>query len=316
MKDTSSNSNHRKTTLVTCLGWESRFLSGAEYLTNEFNIDAIVIVESEEYAEWTANNKKAVQHLLKSRSIYSSFVTISFYDYPNTWLILSRFFAQNDWTSSDVVLDISTMPRSMIWEIMSFLDNRDIDLTAVYHRPEQYGSWQTGDPGEPRIVYRLGGISRPEFPTKLIVTTGYDVIRTSQLLVRFEPDETLLLVPSNDPYPTAEQNALKHEQLSSQFDSVIVQKVDRYSADFVDSMLSILQKETVDHNVLLASNGPKLTAIGMYVAGKQFENVSFCYVPARTYSQQYTDGYIDSITQKVGLLSTPSTGRSGWTTTA
>jgi len=51
--------------------------------------------------------------------------------------------------------------------------------------------WLSRDPGKPRFVFKMSGLTKLGQPTALVILTGFDVQRTEQLIRFFEQPSLL-----------------------------------------------------------------------------------------------------------------------------
>ena len=74
-----------------------------------------------------------------------------------------------------VLVDISTMPREIIWYVLWQIEQSSVTGRYVYYSPENYGDdWLSRDPQPPRLVYKLSGLASPLAKTAILVTVGFD----------------------------------------------------------------------------------------------------------------------------------------------
>ena len=96
-----------------------------------------------------------------------------------------------------ILIDISTMPREIIWYALWMVEQKTKSARYVYHSPKKYGTdWLSKDPRAPRFVYKLSGVALPSAKTALIVTVGYDPPRVRRLLNWCEPARSMVGVQS------------------------------------------------------------------------------------------------------------------------
>ena len=172
-------------TLVTMASWEERFLLGLERNLDP-GVGKAIVLWSERYAADTEEARRKAGNLTDIED-----VSLNVDDPVACWRGVSKRLASLP-DGAEVLLDITTMPREIIWVSLWALENRHARVTCVYYPPEKYGPWLTKDPGEPRLVYKLGGELAFGQPTKLLVISGYEEHRIRQLIQRFEPVEVLV----------------------------------------------------------------------------------------------------------------------------
>ena len=191
-----------------------------------------------------------------------------------------------------VFLDFSTMPRHLIWIILRFLEERKCrSIDCIYHSPQDYGDdWVTKNPGHPRIAYKLGGELEIGAKTVLLILAGYDEQRVYNLINSFEPDEILLGIHKDDSEHW--QRAIHKDEI----DSCGIQ-IEPFEYDAFDKHFGFnaIQEKCQKHfsegsNVLLASLGPKPSAISLYKINREHSNSALIYVPAKDFNLKYSKG--------------------------
>ena len=199
-------------------------------------------------------------------------------------------------TGASVLVDITTMPRDIIWQCFWLLELRRCTLSYVYHRPQQYGQWLSRDPGRPRLTYKMSGIARMGARTALVILAGYDIDRVKHLTDVFEPAVTLLglQVDSVDPHNSSKMSAVKSAFAGDS--SVELFRVDAFSPDCGRSAIeSSLQGVRASHNVLMASMGPKLSAVSLYAIHRSDDSLGLVYMPSNEFNRDYSSGIGESI---------------------
>ncbi|MDX6745947.1 hypothetical protein SHK09_04010 [Polaribacter sp. PL03] len=101
-------------TLITVLGWEDRFISGTEIILNENNIQKIVLISFTDYAEMNIKNKSTFLEKVKDLNIEIEEIELNYSDSIKNWKTFDAYFEKHTRTS-DILLNITTMPRETIW---------------------------------------------------------------------------------------------------------------------------------------------------------------------------------------------------------
>ena len=201
----------------------------------------------------------------------------------------------NELVSDAVVhIDITTMPRDIIWTLLFFLNQRSNQVLVRYYQPKSYhDTWLSKEPYSPRLLLKHSGIIELGKPQCVVIITGFDEERTRQIVSKFEPQKVVLCVQKGEQYNNSQRNeATRHEAIcrSVGVTDVSTFEIDCYEEDFgedaIDKVLSSLSK----HNVILASFGPKPSAIGVYKAYQHHTEVALCYVPCKEYNKEYCNG--------------------------
>ncbi|MEQ8790072.1 MAG: hypothetical protein RIC55_27495 [Pirellulaceae bacterium] len=282
--------------LISVASWEERFLLGCQRLFESHAYSRAIVYYSDEYADWTQASRASVQAQCRDKGIQYEDGVLYAADTSRTWReTLDSSLGQLP-EGCNAVVDLSTMPREIIWQTFWFLQYRKCNVSYVYHRPGKYGEWLSRDPDRPRLVYKMSGISRIGARTALLVLAGYDVDRVRHLVDTFEPEIALLGLQKDSVAP---ENSERMEAQSSAFkDDRSVQRfwVDAYSSDHgMEAVETALASISPTHNVIMASMGPKLSAVSLYRLHRQNENLGLVYLPAREFNREYSSGIGETI---------------------
>lgn len=137
--------------------------------------------------------------------------------------------------------------------------------------------------------------------TALVILAGYDVDRVRHLVDVFEPAVTLLGIQADslDPLNPAKMKAVIDEFAGD--NSVMTFSVDAFSPDRGKSQVEQMIGSIHDsHNIVMASMGPKLTAISLYELHRQNENLGLVYLPSGEFNRDYSKGLGESLWGCVG----------------
>jgi hypothetical protein len=218
------------------------------------------------------------------------------------WDTLRSDFTSTAWLHKRVVLDISTMPREVIWWSLSFLIEAGCELHYVYHRPQSYSTdWLTRDTDRPRLVYQHSGIAKLGKQTALLLLNGFDTERAEQMIQFFEPRLLAVGYQHGKQFENEERNLKRGKRFEELIRNIKTFEIDAYSADhgfraIVDQVKPILP----DYNVIAASLGPKTSAIAMFRVIIEFPEIALAYAPSRQFNIGYSSGIGDSIEGSVG----------------
>lgn len=204
----------------------------------------------------------------------------------------------NELESDTVVhIDITTMPRDMIWTLLFFLNQRSNQVLIRYYQPESYhDTWLSKEPYSPRLLLKHSGIIELGKPQCVVIITGFDGERTRQIVSKFEPQKVVLCVQKGEQYNNTKRNdGSLHETICRSVGVIDVSSVeiDSYGGDFGEAVISSVLSSLIDYNVILASFGPKPSAIGVYKAYQHHAEVALCYVPCKEYNKDYCQGIGD-----------------------
>lgn len=283
-------------TLICVASWEDRFLLGFERLLEYAQFSHALVFYSDEYSEWTVTPRSKAQAACNEKGVIFETGVLYASDSARTWTeTLANSVGQLP-EGSTAVVDLSTMPREIIWETFWFLQYRKCHVKYVYNRPESYGEWLSRDPDRPRLVYKMSGISRISARTALLVLAGYDVDRVRHLVDTFEPAVTLLGLQKDSVDP---ENAAMMRAQSSAFaqnKSVVQFWLDAYSYDHGMQVISYeLSVYANTYNVIMASMGPKLSAVSLYQLHRLNDSFGLVYLPSREFNCNYSHGIGEQI---------------------
>ena len=198
-------------TFITVASWEDRFLRGFARVLDEAPIRSAVVLYSHRYSAWTIEAREKVHAMCIDKGVDLETGVLHDTDTAASWSRTLTPVIAGLPTGASVLVDITTMPRDIIWQCFWLLELRRCTLSYVYHRPQQYGQWLSRDPGRPRLTYKMSGIARMGARTALVILAGYDIDRVKHLTDVFEPAVTLLglQVDSVDPHNSSKMSAVK-----------------------------------------------------------------------------------------------------------
>lgn len=274
--------------LITVASWEERFSAGVERSLGMGGVSKVLCLASERYKTETSASRdrvgKACEH---SRAVLQT----SSFDFEDQVAAFREIRGLvNDGTFRDadeIILDISTAPRSTVWLLLSELSRVRDAVTVRYNRALEYGGWQTAEEGEPRLIINQSGIMYPDLPTCVIMLCGPEISRAEKLCYRFEPKKALIL---RDPLAA---NFGEVRQLPIDHGDTVVE----YSFDNKDSSdinVSLLEQYVAPyldtHNVVAASFGPKLGALVLFKFRQRHPRVALSYVTSGLHNLSATQG--------------------------
>lgn len=294
-------------TLVTFASWEDRFQQGVTKLIRESNPGRVIVFFFHEYAEWSAAHRAAVNDACRSNGNTHVAVEMRVASPAENWWAMWRAFTECVREKSRVIVDISTMPREVIWNALWLLERREAAIEYVYSRPESYGKWLSRDPQQPRLVFKMSGICRLGLRTALVVLSGTDTERTQQLMQFFEPAVTFLGLQKPRKAASADRIKIHATQFRRQR-GVECFEVDAFSADHGQAVVEgMVRPLSTEFNVILSSLGPKVTAIALYNIHRTNDMLGIAYAPSREFNREYSKGLADTIRGSIRQLS----GKSG-----
>lgn len=286
---------NNKKLLITTASWEERFSLGMNRLIDEGCIATMIVFYYEEYSCLTQDCRESVREKAKSLKILYEEYKLSFNDTVESWKTVMDVIRQVV-NIKDVLLDISTMPREVVWYICDEFVRCRRKIMYVYNPPEKYADWLSRDPGKPRFLYRLGGIHEIGKKTLLFIQTGFDVERTKHLVRVYEPDMLILAMQTGDQYENSEKNIEAHKQVFKNLSGTEYIEIDGY--DYDDSLAVVkdrLMGLSKKYNIIVASLGPKVCSMAIYKFREDMPDMALIYVPSNEYNDKYSYGIKCSI---------------------
>ena len=277
--------------LITFASWEDRFRFGFERNLDKAKFREALVFYFGSYAPRTQGNRKMVDGACKTKNVRCTPVELDIDKPANNWRTvlknIDKFLAE----SKEILIDISTMPREIIWYVLWMIEQNNVIARYVYHSPREYGDdWLSRDPRAPRLVYKLSGIASPSAKTMLIVTAGYDLQRVRRLLNWYEPNKSMIGVQSESKFRRNDEAMAEYNILEKEYDCEIFE-LNAFSEDF--GMEVIREKlEGIDpsYNIIMGSLGPKLTAITLYKIQRQKQEIGLVYAPSNQFNEDYSTG--------------------------
>lgn len=288
--------------LLAVVSWEERFLSGMILNFENNFFKKVVLFEFEGYEDRNKGNLDIILDLCKINNVEVSIYSLNFATPKENWFLLKKTIIVEN-VGVDVLLDFTTMPRETIWSILFFLEQVASLIDYVYYRPSSYNDvWLSRDPSSPRLLYKMSGISELGRPTLLVVFAGHDYQRLSYLINRVEPFKVIL----------ASQGDEKNEEVVTKcitdFDGNL--DINRISFDnlseakFYSQIAEIIEENLAEFNIVIASLGPKFSAIPIYQINRAYPETALCYVPCKEFNELYSVG-IDKNNISYGTLTIP-----------
>ena len=255
-------------------------------------IERTVILYFGSYAERTAEGRKRVEGTCERTGV--GFVEQELdVDNPATnWRAIQRAVGEAVEGCDRVLVDISTMPREIIWYVLWAVGQGRHSVGYVYHAPENYGDgWLSRDPRTPRLVYKMSGMALPSKRTALVVTAGFDLQRAIRLIYWCEPSRVLVGLQGASGF-LRNQSAMEiyREKLRKEHECRFFE-LDAYGED---RGLGVIEEEVArlgkSWNVIMSSLGPKLTAISLYRLQRGNPELGLVYAPSTQFSETYSYG--------------------------
>ena len=280
--------------LITFASWEDRFRLGFDrnLEMEKIGIRKSLVFYFGRYADRTEENRQKVAKVCEEKHIEYILVELDIDKPADNWRTVLESIDKILSKSKEILIDISTMPREIIWYVLWMVEQNNVKARYIYHSPGEYGDdWLSRDPRAPRLIYKLSGIASPSAKTVLIVTAGYDLQRVRRLLNWYEPNKSMIGVQSESQFRRNDEAMAEYNILEKEYGCEIFE-LDAFSEDL--GMEAIREKlEKIDssyNNIIMGSLGPKLTAITLYKLQRQKEEIGLVYAPSNQFNENYSTG--------------------------
>lgn len=280
--------------LISCASWEERFVESLNYHNKNSDVDKVLILGIEEFFDSYPEQNTFAKHFtdFTERCLETDLILVPAFDDVKIWSCLESVFSKHEIRNKRILLDVSTMPRYLIWYVLHFLDLNQNFVEFIYFSPESYEDcdWLTEEAMTPRLILKHSGIYLPNRNSVLIIQTGFDIERVSQLINTFEPERVFLGVQQGEQLNNMVKNInLYKEKLNYQ--EVEYFAVDAFSGNHgYDEIKNIVTTKKEEKNVLMASFGPKLVSIEMFKLNQEFPEIGLVDVPVKKYNKKYSHG--------------------------
>lgn len=284
--------------LIIFASWEDRFRIGFDRDLKKARIRKALVFYFGSYAARTKENRHAVEEVCKEKGIEYIPAELDIEQPADNWRTVLECTESAVAECPNILIDISTMPREIIWYVLWMVEQSQRVARYVYHKPQKYGDeWLSRDPRAPRFIYKLSGIAMPSAKTALLVTVGFDPPRADRLVSCYEPSKLLIGIQSSSSFQRNDEVMAgyyeKMERYEKEYDCSIFE-LDAYADDRgMDAIQEVLRSIGTSYNILTSSLGPKLTAISLYKLKRQNEKVGLVYAPANQFNPNYSSGIGD-----------------------
>jgi hypothetical protein len=289
--------SHTKS-IIAVLGWEDRFIEGLKRDFETHHPNRLVLVVYEDYFHMTSERYDLIKEICVRAGVEISEIRILEHDPISALGILRTAIEVDHIAGDEAILEISNMPRELMWVLLSFLKKYHETLSYIYHQPESYPEGNISrEPEKPRLLLLHSGITDLSKKTAVIILTGFHWERSHQLIKYFEPSFILFGLQQGTQFDNIARNNVLHrkweEKLSQEFKGAFKPEFFDLDAYASDNGYSVLREKlaglTKEYNVIISSLGPKLSAIAIYRVYCEFPEIALAYVPAK-YSQDYSKG--------------------------
>lgn len=280
-----------ETLLIAFASWEDRFRIGFDRNLKNGRVNSALIFYFDAYAERSSKNTDVIKKICMKEDILLQLVELNIDEPAKNWRRVLDSIESKMEHCQKILIDISTMPRDIIWYILWLIEQKSISASYVYYSPIKYGQWLSRDPQSPRFVYKLSGIALPSAKTALLITTGFDLQRVKRLINWFEPKKLIIGIQSATQFERNKAAMAEYRKMLEKESDCSIFELDAFDEN--RGMIAIeqqLQNIEPHYNIIMSSLGPKLTAITLYKIKKQRTNIGLVYTPSRQYNRNYSHG--------------------------
>ena len=298
---------HEADVIVAVASWEPRCVLGMKRILERYSTKRFLMYFMAEYRTRTAEARTHLKQLLEEHpQIAFEEEEIWFGAPERTWRTLEERIGPSASIGKEALVDLSTMPREVLWSILFWLEASGTKVQYVYNRPSAYASeWLARDPNDPRFVFKLAGTLEIDRPTALVAVTGFDENRCRQAVEFYEPTRVLLATQQGAQY----DNNVRNVGRTFGTGGITIERaaVDAYSEDHGYGVLrKHVDELSRSHNVILCSFGPKPSAIALYRLQREYPQTALAYIGCKEYNLEYSSGLGEAI---VGSMSWGDGGR-------
>ncbi len=284
--------------LIIFASWEDRFRIGFDRDLKKARIQKALVFFFSSYATRTQKNRHAVEEICKDNGIEYIPAKLDIDQPAYNWRTVIGCIENVIAECADILIDISTMPREIIWYVLWMVEQSQRVARYVYHSPREYGDeWLSRDPRAPRFVYKLSGLAKPSTKTALLVTVGFDPPRADRLVSCYEPSKLLIGIQSSSSFRRNDEVMAGYHEKVGKYEKehdCDIFELDAYAVDRgMAAIQEVLKPLGSSYNILTSSLGPKLTAITLYKLNRLDQKVGLVYAPANQFNPDYSSGIGD-----------------------
>lgn len=292
--------NAKRRALVTVASWEERFILSCNATLAELDCESICVFYFDTFAERTRENRELMGRA-GGDAWATDFVKLDWHDPASTWLVVVDVIEDLVGRAEELVMDLSTMPREIVWYVLWAAEKRGTPVECRYGSPAYYGGdWVSRDPLPPRMAFKLSGVAEPSRATALVITVGYDLARVQRLVTWCEPNKLVVGLQEGDRFKQNEE-AMEAARTKLQPHRPVYFPVDAFGDDFGEAAIAKQVKRLLDsHNVVLGSMGPRSGALALYRIQRRFQQTALVCAPAGQYNEDYSKGMGERYSSRVG----------------
>jgi hypothetical protein len=270
-------------TYITFASWEERFLLSFKKDIEDNEFERIIMFNFSNGHHLNIQNE--IINEVKKIDKKIEIINLLFNDDIANWKLLKHEVFNKPF--NNVLLNISTMPRNIIYYLLHFLKEFNLNYNSIYYKSLTHSSTLTKNPLNPSLILQHSGIFDLEKPTLLIVCVGYDEKRVFQLYNYFEPKDTILLT---------EEKHQTEVNLNPKFDFCLISEKKEYLINSFDKksiynkLKQIYEAKNSEYNILICSLGPKISTIDFFEFQVNHPNCGLVYIASKDYSLDYSNG--------------------------
>lgn len=280
--------------LVTFASWEDRFRIGFNRNLKKMGSRKALVFYFSSYAKRTQANRQKVAKICKAKDVEYIQVKLEIDKSADNWRTVLDSIEKVIAGCQDILIDISTMPREIIWYVLWRVKQSSTKIRYVYHRPDSYGDWLSRDPRSPRLVYKLSGIALPSAKTALLVIVGFDSPRVEKLISWYEPAKLIIGVQGPSPFLQNDEAMAFYRETINEYNKKYdceIFELNAYAEDLgMNAIREVLESLDSSYNIIMSSLGPKLTAITLYQLQRQKDEIGLVYAPSNQFNSDYSSG--------------------------
>jgi hypothetical protein len=277
-----------------CLGWEDRCLKGIEHTLSTHRIGEVKAISISEFSVKCIDVTSKLKNHEKWPQLTEAPLLISMEEDFKAWKKIESLIDGLDLKGRSVLLDITTMPRFLIWFLCHFLEKSDANIDYIYYKPLDYADEPsfTTDPREPRLILKHSGILYPNRKTVLLIQSGFDFDRVDQLIKKFEPEKVIFAYPQGNQFDNNVRNVRNSiGKFGYNEEQISFVEIDSFSGDHGFKTINESLVEFKDeYNVLMCSLGPKPSAIALFRLNLAIPEFGLVYIPVYSYGDMYSKG--------------------------
>lgn len=290
------NTLSKKVALILFASFEKRCMT----LAREIDIDIIEKAYvfrniDNPMCMYNAGNLKAIQERIPRASI----VEVSL---NNPVLVADVFFSIiieiRNANIKNIVIDISTFTHeTLLMLIKSLYVNRTFfdTIALVYNGASKYSDWLSKGCKSIRNVVGYPGFFIPSYKDHMIILTGFEKERATQLVELFEPD---ILSIGNGCDPTSVDHQTMMEEMKEQFiewsenlGSILSSPFDFSCSDICATMTKIedIVNRGTKENIILVPLNTKLSTVSVALIALKTPSIQVLYPVPETYNILYSE---------------------------